>query len=326
MNKEKLIYLKIIDILDKAPLSRRALINVYVESLGLTREQLLDRSTSGKANIERSRVGAILTHMRELGMIIKDADGLYHSADQKPVIIRCEECESEILKMLDGRSLSRSEIRKNLTRIFGTDKTLTEKDDNKLFTYMGEVLRVGVKNGTLQLKDSRYSITGKIAARIDDINSMLALKSSFLTRLYRKGGEFFETYFMTLLEKYLVLSGKKVLSNLTTGGSSDGGIDGIIETVDSLGFKETIMVQTKNRSDSTNETSVRGFYGAVCAKQGSRGIFATSSDFHPAAIAFLGSIDNCVGVDGSKLFEMAVSVRYGIKESDSSLVVDEKIL
>ena len=326
MNKEKLIYLKIIDILDKAPLSRRALINVYVESLGLTREQLLDRSTSGKANIERSRVGAILTHMRELGMIIKDADGLYHSADQKPVIIRCEECESEILKMLDGRSLSRSEIRKNLTRIFGTNKTLTEKDDNKLFTYMGEVLRVGVKNGTLQLEDSRYSITGKIAARIDDINSMLALKSSFLTRLYRKGGEFFETYFMTLLEKYLVLSGKKVLSNLTTGGSSDGGIDGIIETVDSLGFKETIMVQTKNRSDSTNETSVRGFYGAVCAKQGSRGIFATSSDFHPAAIAFLGSIDNCVGVDGSKLFEMAVSVRYGIKESDSSLVVDEKIL
>ena len=106
----------------------------------------------------------------------------------------------------------------------------------------------------------------------------------------------------------------------------DGGIDGILETVDSLGFRETIMVQTKNRLETTNETTVRGFYGAVCARQGSRGIFATTSDFHYAAKGFLESIDNCVGVDGKKIFEMALETRYGIKKCGAELSVDEKII
>jgi len=86
------------------------------------------------------------------------------------------------------------------------------------------------------------------------------------------------------------------------------------------------MVQTKNRTDTTNETTVRGFYGAVCARQGSRGIFVTSSDFHYSAKAFLDSIDNCVGIDGDGIFKMAVETRYGIKKVGSELTVDEKIL
>ena len=131
---------------------------------------------------------------------------------------------------------------------------------------------------------------------------------------------------MTLLEKYVTLCGKKVIYNSTTGGSDDGGIDGILKTEDSLGFRETIMVQTKNRSEPTTETTARGFYGAVCAAQGSRGIFATSSDFHPHAKAFFESLDDCVGIDGNKLFEMAIKTHYGIKKIGSELALDEKII
>ena len=86
------------------------------------------------------------------------------------------------------------------------------------------------------------------------------------------------------------------------------------------------MVQTKNRSDTVNETVARSFWGAVCAKQGSRGIFATSSDFHYSAKAFFDSIDNCVGVDGDKIFERARQTNYGIKKVGSELTVDEKII
>ena len=86
------------------------------------------------------------------------------------------------------------------------------------------------------------------------------------------------------------------------------------------------MVQTKNRIDVSSETDVRGFYGAVCARQGSRGIFATSSDFHPAAEEFLEKIDNCVGVDGTKLFDMAMLTQYGIKKSGAEYTVDDKII
>ena len=326
MNLNKKIYSTVIDILEKKPLQRRELISAYINSLALPRELMLDKSTSGRVNVERSIIGAAINEMRSKGIITKNADGFYFATEQKPVVIRNERCESEILKMLAEKSLTKSEIRQGLTRVFGTDKTLTEKDDNKLFAYMGDALRRMVKDGALTLDGKYYSISKKISARIDDISNVLTLKNVFLTRLHKKGGEFFENYFMTLLEKYVTLFGKTVTSNTTTGGSADGGIDGILETVDMLGFRETIMVQTKNRSDSTNETDVRGFWGAVCARQGSRGIFVTSSDFHYSARAFLDSIDNCVGVDGDKIFEMARMTHYGIKKVGAELSVDDRIL
>ena len=191
---------------------------------------------------------------------------------------------------------------------------------------MGDALRRMVNDGVLILTDKRYSLAQRIAARMDDIETMLTLKDSYLTRLHKKGGEFFEVYFMNLLERFVTLYGKTVISCSTTGGSADGGIDGIMETVDCLGFRETVMVQTKNRTDMSNETTVRGFYGAVCARHGSRGIFVTSSDFHPAAESFLKSIDNCVGVDGDMLFKMAIKTHYGIKKVGAEYVVDEKII
>ena len=326
MKNSKTIFVKIINILEKQPMTRKALIDSYIGSLGLTREQLLDKSTSGRANIERSRIGEAISAMLDKGMIARTENGIYVAADQTPVVIRRESCEAEILKMLRTADMTKQQIRRELTRIFGTEKTATEKDDGKLFEYVGDSLRRMVKIGALEMNGSSYSIASKIAARVDDISGMLKLKEAFLTRLHRKGGEFFETYFMTLLGKYYALHGKSVLSNTTTGGSDDGGIDGIMETVDPLGFRETIMVQTKNRNETVNEKAVRGFYGAVCAKLGSRGIFVTVSDFHDAALAFLNSIDNCVGVDGSKLFEMAIETKHGIKNSSAGLTVDDRII
>ena len=326
MKTNKKTYHKIIDLLLRAPSTRRQLISRYIETLGLTKEELADKNTKSRANVERSVVGAVINDMLARGMINRSDEGIYTAADQKPIIIRNERCESEILKMLEGRSLSKIEIRSELIRIFGTERTVTERDDSKLLSFMGDALRRMVNDGILTLTDNKYALTTKIAARIDDINSMLSLKNEFLTKLHRRGGEFFEVYFMNLLERYVSQYGKTVITCSTTGGSADGGIDGIMETVDCLGFRETVMVQTKNRIDPSSETDVRGFYGAVCARQGSRGIFATSSDFHPIAEEFLSAIDNCVGVDGTKLFEMAMMTRYGIRKCGSELTVDDKII
>lgn len=324
---KKSVYIKIIDILETSPKKRRDIINEYINSLPLTKEERADRSTAGRANVQRSIVGTALNEMLAKGMILRSKDGVYSAYEQKPVIIRNERCEQQILSLLADRSMTKGELRQALIKSFGTDKTLTEKDDNRLFSYMGDILRKLTKLGVVTLTDRIYSLPDRIEAKIDDINEMLSLKESFLSKLHKRGGEFFEVYFMTLLGKYLTKNGKEVTSNTTTGGSADGGIDGIIETVDCLGFRETIMIQTKNRSDSTNETTVRSFYGAVCARQGSRGIFATSSDFHSGALAFLETIDNCVGVDGDKIFRMACQVHYGIKKcTTGKLVVDTSVI
>ena len=86
------------------------------------------------------------------------------------------------------------------------------------------------------------------------------------------------------------------------------------------------MVQMKNRIEVTNETTVRGFYGAVCAYRGTRGIFATTSDFHSSAKSFLDGIDNCVGVNGGKIFEMAKECGYGIRLRHGRYTIDNKVL
>ena len=155
---------------------------------------------------------------------------------------------------------------------------------------------------------------------------MLQLKVEFLARLHRKGGEFFEHFILTLLKKNEEAYGKTVTECKTTGGSMDGGIDGIMKTTDHLGFRETVLIQAKNRTDMSTETTVRGFLGAVYAAGGDKGIFATTSDFHPSARLFINSVDNLVGVTGDDIFDMAVKRLYGIKKKSGKLVIDNKIL
>jgi hypothetical protein len=237
-----------------------------------------------------------------------------------------EACECEILDLLHSSAKTRHQIKDALICYFGTDATPTVRDDNKLFTYMGQILKRLVSEGIILFDGSVYSLAPEKNAYINDRREMLVLKSSFLSRIHSHGGEFFEHYFMNLIAKYLSLKGKTVIESHVTGGSADGGIDGIVRTVDSLGFREVIMVQTKNRTDVSNETDIRGFYGAVCAMQGSRGIFATTSDFHPMAIKFLDGIDNCVGVNGEKIFSMACETGYGIKKIGDKMFIDRELI
>ncbi len=324
--QQKSIYFTLIDILESGPKTRRELIDGYISTLTLTREEILDRRTSGKVNQYRSEAGTAINEMLRKGIIVRSAEGIYSSTEQRPVVIRNERCEKLTLKLLARSPMTKNALRSELVRALGTDKTLTETDDNKLFATLSEILRRLVREGIVTLDNKLYSLTERVEARIDDIEGILTLKELFLSGIHKRGGEFFESYFMTLLEKYVKRHGKEVLENMTTGGSDDGGIDGIMTTRDCLGFLETVMVQTKNRTALASETEVRGFYGAVCAKQGSRGIFATVSDFHPSARALLDSIDNCVGVGGDMIFKMAIETLYGIKRSGGAYSIDERII
>lgn len=320
------IYRLILDSLENGRLSRRELIFSVIDAFNLTDYERLDDSMNGRLNTLRSRVGLVISDMEAKGFIKAEPSGLYSKVEEKDILIRVEECEKEILDILKAKPKTKLQIKDSLVSYFGTDTTPSQRDDNKLFTYMGQILKRLTNEGILDFDGATYSIAPERSAYIKNRQEMLELKTAFLKRLHSRGGEFFEHYFMNLITKYLALKGKTVVESHVTGGSDDGGIDGIVRTIDSLGFRETIMVQTKNRIDISTETDIRSFYGAVCAQQGSRGIFATSSDFHPMAVKFLDSIDNCVGVNGEKIFSMATEAGYGIKSNGTKLTIDNEII
>ncbi len=320
------IYSSVLDSLEQGKLSRRELIFSVIDAFNLTDYERLDDSMNGRLNILRSRIGLVISDMEAKSIIAREPSGLYYKAEDREVAIRMDECEREILDILKVNAKTKYQIKDELISFFGTDTTPSARDDNKLFTYTGQILKRLISEGILDFDGSLYSIAPEKSAYIKNRREVLLLKSAFLSKLHARGGEFFEHYFMNLIAKYLAARGKSVIESHVTGGSDDGGIDGIVRTVDSLGFREIIMVQTKNRTDISSETDIRGFYGAVCAKQGSRGIFATTADFHPTAQRFLDSIDNCVGVNGDKIFSMACEVGYGIKTNGTKLMIDNEII
>jgi hypothetical protein len=66
---------------------------------------------------------------------------------------------------------------------------------------MGQVLRRLTDLGIIEIVNGEYALREQVRATVDDLSEMLQLKSDFLTRLHRKGGEFFEHYLLTLLKK-----------------------------------------------------------------------------------------------------------------------------
>lgn len=320
------IYKQIVSLLEHVRLNRRDIIAGCIRNVGLTDDEINDYSVGSTANNLRSRIGIILNEMEARDLIAVDSGGLYYLVSAKPIIIRIEKCEKEIIKALTDSPLTKRELRDRLKAVFGTDKTATTRDDETLFSFMGQILKRLDRLGIITLTGEVYSLSPSSSARAKDINSMLSLKSDFLMKIHMRGGEFFENYFMALLSKYYKKHGKDILECFVTGGAADGGIDGVMKTVDLLGFRETTMVQTKNRTELVSETEARGFYGAVIAKRGTRGIFATTSDFHASALAFIEELDDCVAINGECLFKMATECEYGIKRSGNKLTVDTKII
>ena len=323
MVNRKRIYGRILDLLSGGAVPREELISRTVGSFAGSCPG--KECPVGPRTELRGAVGAVLTEMEENGIVGADGAGL-SLVSSRPVALRAESCEKEIISLLSAKPLAKRDIREALVKRFGTDKTPSTRDDSILFSLIGQVIKRLESRGLIILSEGLYRIAPEKAARLDDISDLVALKSELLARIHTKGGEFFEHYILTLLAKHFARCGKRITECYVTGGSADGGIDGIIKTEDTLGFREHLMIQAKNRLELTNETTVRSFYGAVCAAQGSRGIFATTSDFHPAAAKFLAGIDNCVGVNADVIFRLACECQYGVRKKGTKYVIDTKIL
>ena len=307
-------------------LFRREINTALVARFGLGEGDLADNSPDSRKNLLFSAIGTLLSDLVREGALMRSAEGRYTLTRAAHVAVHTAKCREEILAFCCEASRGRGEIYTHLEGYFGTDKTDTTADDHALRSLAGTLLDRLVGEGELIREGESF----RTACERDEFfpkGQEEALRERYLDLLHRQGGAFFERFTVKLLADYYTRTGRKVSYAEVTGGSNDGGIDGRIDTEDALGFRETVLLQTKCRRGHLHvtEREVRGFYGATCAAGGSRGIFVTTSYFHEAAVRFLDGIPNCVGMDGKKIFSLILQCGFGLHRTAEGYTIDRRV-
>ena len=305
--------------------TRSQIIDGALNHYGLTASEMEDFSPKSKNSVIRSYIGTALNDLTNKKDIRRIGE-TYSLVKEELVIIREDEVDVKIRDILDTSAKTKEEIFVALEKHFGTQQTVSFKDDYNLRSIAGNVLFNLALNGEIVISNGKYSKKSDDDEIYDAPLSEEEFKPKFFKNLWLMGGKFFESFVGNLLEKYYTLSGQMVVYCDITGGSDDGGIDIILETVDYLGFGEKIVAQTKCRDRAhVTEKEVREFYGAMNAIGASRGIYVTTTVFHESAEYFLDSVSDLVGIDGEKLFELVKKTNYGIKRCEGGYTFDTAI-
>ena len=138
------------------------------------------------------------------------------------------------------------------------------------------------------------------------------LKEELLQKIMDNPPEFFEELVLDLLVKMGYGHAE------VTGGSGNGGIDGIIYQ-DPLGL-DAVYVQAKRWAEgNVGSPDIGNFIGALALKGASKGVFITTSSFsEPAqAAANEGAGPKIVLIDGKKLVQLMVDHDVGVSLGDS---------
>ena len=309
----------ILELLKNGESPRRDVIDYVVENSGMSADELSDRSASGAFSLYRSIVGTALQDMKKYGDIVINEYNTVSLKKKPSVIVKESELAPYIINLLKTRAMTFAELAESATVYFGAAETPDFDDDVSIKRVMERLMPDLVRRGKISYTGGRYSIGSDMII----IKRPHSVFEEFIAFLNSKGGEFFESYSAMLLEKYFLISGKTVSACNVIGGSDDGGIDVTLTVSDWLGFKDNVLVQCKQKTNS-NVTlkEVKEFVGAFYVEKGTKGIFMTTSRFHRDASSVLSSLRDIVAIDGRKLFDIAKKCSCGIIQDGSEYVMD----
>lgn len=136
------------------------------------------------------------------------------------------------------------------------------------------------------------------------------IETELRSKLQESSPEFFEKAVIDLL--WAMGYGGDYGEKQHVGRSGDGGIDGIIRQ-DTLGLSN-VYIQAKRYADTNKvgDPEIRNFTGSLMTKGALKGVFITTSDFQPAAVASAKSFSNVkiVLINGIQL--TSLMLRYGV--------------
>lgn len=314
---------------EKPGLRRKQLIERCIGKLGYSPEDQRDYRVDSAVIREKGRLGAALTALIENGDIEENEVGCLRARKSAKDLLEQNQAEELVMEILrEGTILPKHRIFAEADeRMARQNRLLSE---GEVHSAVGQALVRLTREKRIRETPRGYTLPPASSYPDTELGGWLLearnggdLQKCFLGAVHVRGGEWLESYAVQLLTDFYRRSGKQVTEAAVTGGSDDGGLDGIIETVDWLGFRERTLMQMKNRYSPVSSKDVREFYGAVCAERGTRGVFVTVSTFHPEAQKLLDKVDNLVGIDGEKLFEIACRCCFGIREEGGKLVLDD---
>ena len=312
---------------------RKQLIEAVIGKINFSSQQLKNTAPGSELVAAKSRIGMILTAAMKSRYILEDELGYLSLNSAEIHYVSKYQCRDYIISALEGgKTYTKQELYRMAEEHFCDCKLSPQEKDLQLRSVLGQVLarledeghicRCGDKVSLIS--DRRYPST-ELGCYLREAALGGSIEKYFLKAVHTMGGEWFEVYAVELLEKYFQKCGKSIISASVSGGSNDGGIDGIINTQDWLGYRELILMQMKNRNAIITPKDVREFYGAVCAEQGSRGLYVTISSFHSEAQKLIDKVDNLIGIDGHRIFLIAKKCRYGLKFNKGKLEIDEEL-
>lgn len=159
--------------------------------------------------------------------------------------------------------------------------------------------------------DSSLTPEERIASASAELNEILG--EDILARIKSAPPSFFEKVVLDLLAALgYGLPGET--ASLRTGGTGDGGIDGVIEE-DRLGL-ERIYVQAKRYANqAVTAHDVRSFSGALDDKGARKGVFVTTSGFSRDAVAYAERQQHkrMVLIDGDRLADLMIRHGVGVR-------------
>lgn len=324
----------IFDCLAAAPeVRRKQLIEAVIARIDFKPAQLKNTAPGSELVAAKSRIGMILSSAMKSHYILEDELGYMNLNSAEINYISKYQCRDFVVSALEGgKSYTKQELFRLAEKHFCNCELSTEEKDLQLRSVLGQVIARLEEEAHISRFGDKYALTHDKRYPSTELGSYLreaalggSVEKLFIKSIHTMGGEWFELYAVELLEKYFKKCGKTIISASVSGGSNDGGIDGIINTKDWLGYRELILMQMKNRNAIVTPKDVREFYGAVCAERGSRGLYVTISSFHPEAQKLIDKVDNLIGIDGHRIFLIAKKCRYGLIVKGSKVSIDEEL-
>ncbi|WP_439579357.1 restriction endonuclease [Elioraea sp.] len=285
------LMLPLLRLIEPGPLAIRDISSRLSDQYALTAEERARQLPSGKGvTVIHSRAGWAKTYLKQAGLVSQPRRGVVELTARGRALL------AENPSHIDNTALSRyPEFVAFKERSRAEAKAPTEQG------------ALPMLNGerSIATADERIDLA---AAELD-----VTLREDLLVRLKLSDPRFFERVVIDVLKALGYGAGSGGMAE-ATGGSGDGGIDGVIDE-DRLGL-DRIYVQAKRYGEqAVGAPVIQNFIGALQMRGASKGVLITTSRFSNQAETAARTIPSMriVLIDGDRLAGLMIRHNVGVR-------------